>query len=83
MVNTIMSLIHPSAIVSCEAQIGENTKIGPFVVIEGNVKIGNDCFIGPMVHIKENVEIGDNCRIYTSAVIGNPPQDLKYKGESS
>lgn len=78
-----MSSIHPSAVISYEAEIASDTEICPFVVIEGNAKIGSGCIIGPMVHIKGNVEIGDNCKIFTGAVIGNPPQDLKYKGEKS
>ncbi|MCM8821693.1 MAG: acyl-ACP--UDP-N-acetylglucosamine O-acyltransferase [Candidatus Omnitrophica bacterium] len=78
-----MPLIHPSAQVHSGAQIGENTCVGPFVVIEEKAKIGNGCNIGPMVHIGPGVEIGDNCRIFTGAAIGNPPQDLKYRGEIS
>ncbi|HPP67145.1 MAG TPA: acyl-ACP--UDP-N-acetylglucosamine O-acyltransferase [bacterium] len=78
-----MSLIHHSAVISSEAEIGQNTQISPFVVIEKNTKIGSGCAIGPMVYIGENVEIGDDCRIFKGAAIGNPPQDLKYKGELS
>ncbi len=78
-----MPRIHPSAIVSKEAEIGNDTIIGPFVVIEGKVKIGRSCIIGPNVHITGNVEIGENCKIFTGAAIGNEPQDLKYKGERS
>lgn len=83
MVNITMPSIHPSAVISHEAEIDKDTEISPFVVVEGNAKIGSGCIIGPMVHIKGNVEIGDNCKIFTGAVIGNPPQDLKYKGEKS
>ncbi|MGC9065767.1 MAG: acyl-ACP--UDP-N-acetylglucosamine O-acyltransferase [Candidatus Ratteibacteria bacterium] len=78
-----MPVIHPTAIVSSQAEIGEHTSIGPYAIIEGRAKIGSDCFIGPMVHIGANVELGNNCKIYTSAAIGNPPQDLKYRGETS
>ncbi len=78
-----MPSIHPSAVISRKAEIGRNTEICPFVVIDGSAKIGSGCFIGPMVHIGGNVEIGNNCRIFTGAAIGNPPQDLKYRGEPS
>jgi UDP-N-acetylglucosamine acyltransferase len=83
MVNDQMPQIHPTAVISKTAEIGQDTTIGPFVVIEGNAKIGQGCKIGPMVHISSNVEIGDHCKILTGAAIGNPPQDLKYKGEVS
>ncbi|MCX7704721.1 MAG: acyl-ACP--UDP-N-acetylglucosamine O-acyltransferase [bacterium] len=78
-----MPFIHSSAQVDRNADIGTTTSVGPFAVIEGRARIGNNCTIGPMVHITGNVEIGDNCRIFTGAAIGNPPQDLKYKGEVS
>lgn len=78
-----MLSIHPSAQIDSHAEIGKGTTVGPFAVIEGGARIGNNCVIGPMVHITGNVEIGDNCRIFTGAAIGNPPQDLKYKGEVS
>lgn len=78
-----MPLIHPSAQVDSDAEIGESTTIGPFAVIEGGARIGSNCNIGPMVHITGRAEIGDNCKIFTGAAIGNPPQDLKYKGEIS
>ena len=31
-------MIHPTAIVSPDAQIGKNVEIGPYAVIEDNVK---------------------------------------------
>ena len=37
--------IHPQAIVSPKAQLGENVEVGPFTVIYDNVKIGDNCKI--------------------------------------
>lgn len=76
-----MAKIHPTAIVSPKAEIELDVEIGPYVTIEENVKIGKGCKIGPYVHIKGYTEIGENCKIFTSAVVGSIPQDLKYKGE--
>ena len=39
-------MIHPTALVSAEAQLGERVSIGPFTVIHGNVRIGADTSIG-------------------------------------
>lgn len=75
-----MKKIHPSAIISPAVEIGEDVEIGPYAIIEGNVKIGNNCKIGPLVHIQGNTEIGEGCKIFTGAIIGSIPQDLKYKG---
>ncbi|RKY32093.1 MAG: acyl-[acyl-carrier-protein]--UDP-N-acetylglucosamine O-acyltransferase [Candidatus Omnitrophota bacterium] len=76
-----MRKIHPTAVVSPKAEIGENVEIGPYAVIEENVKIGDGTLIGPFVHICGYTEIGKNCKIFTGATVGSIPQDLKYKGE--
>ncbi len=75
--------IDERAIVSPEAIIGSGVEIGPYSIIGDNVKIGNNTVIGPFVHVKGWTEIGSECRIYTGAVIGSAPQDLKYKGDRS
>lgn len=76
-----MRKIHPTSIISSKAEIGEDVEIGPYSIIEDNVKIGNGCKIGAYVHIQGYTEIGENTKIFTGAVIGSIPQDLKYKGE--
>jgi UDP-N-acetylglucosamine acyltransferase len=37
--------------------------------------------VGPHVHLTGHTTIGDGNRFYSGAVIGEAPQDLKYKGE--
>jgi len=76
-----MNKVHPTAIISSEVEIGDNVEIGPYAIIEGKVKIGNNCKIGPFVHIQGYTEIGENTKIFTGAIIGSIPQDLKYKGD--
>jgi UDP-N-acetylglucosamine acyltransferase len=76
-----MNKIHPTAIISQEVEIGENIEVGPYAIIEGKVKIGDNCKIGPFVHIQGYTEIGENTKIFTGAIIGSIPQDLKYKGD--
>lgn len=75
--------IHQLAVVHKHAQIGEDVSIGPFAVIGEHVTIGNGCQIGPHVVIDGRTEIGEGCEFYTGAVIGSPPQDLKYRGEQT
>lgn len=75
--------IHQFAVVHKNARIGENVTIGPFAVIGEHVVIGDGCEIGPHVMIDGDTEIGERCKFYTGAVIGSPPQDLKYKGEKT
>ena len=76
----IHAKIHPTAIVGAGAQIGADVEIGPYCIIGDNVTIGDGTRIGPRVVIEGWTHIGKNNRIYTGAVIGAEPQDLKYKG---
>lgn len=78
-----MKKIHPAAVIASGVQLAEEVEIGPYAVLEGNVTIGEGTRISPFAHIQGNTEIGQNCRIFTGAIIGSIPQDLKYKGEKS
>ncbi len=75
--------IHPSAIVSPEAQLGDNVEVGPFSIIGPDVKIGSGCKIGAQVHISGHTEIGENNKFESFCSIGAPPQDTSYKGEDT
>jgi UDP-N-acetylglucosamine acyltransferase len=75
--------IHPTAIVSKNAALAGSVAIGPYTVIGDNVSIGAKVTIGPHCVIEGNTTIGEGCEVYTGAVIGSRPQDLKYKGEKS
>lgn len=75
--------IHSQAIVSSKAKLGNNVKIGPAVIIGDNVSIGDDTVVDAFAQVIGNTKIGKNCRIFSYAILGNIPQDLKYKGERS
>ncbi len=76
-------MIDKTAIISKKAKLASNIRIGAFSVIEDNVKIGSNVEIANHCVITGNTSIGDNCKIFTGAVVGSIPQDLKYKGEKS
>jgi UDP-N-acetylglucosamine acyltransferase len=57
--------------------------VGPFSIIQGQVVIGDETQIGSHVVIKGFTTIGARCRIFQFAVLGEIPQDLKFKGEES
>ena len=78
-----MSNIHPSAIVSPNAKLGENVIVEPFAWIHDNVEIGNNCWIGPHVIIYDGARIGNEVKIYQSASISQQPQDKKYNNEET
>ena len=78
-----MSNIHPSAIIEDGAQIDPTAKVGPFCVV------GPEVVLGPHVELKSHAivtgrtEVGEGTVIFSFAVIGEIPQDLKFKGEAS
>lgn len=73
-------MIHKTAVVSPEAEIGNNVEIGPYSIIDDNVKIGDNTVIGPHVYISGFTTVGSNCKIHKSANIGDAPQDISYTG---
>ena len=77
------SKIHPTAIVSPEAQLGADVEVGPYAIIGDNVIIGDGTTIGPHAIIEGWTTIGKRNRIYAGAIIGNEPQDKKFRGEKS
>jgi UDP-N-acetylglucosamine acyltransferase len=75
--------IHPTAIVSEKATLGNNITIGPFVIIEDDVEIGEGTSIGPHACVYNGARIGKNVKIFQSASVSNAPQDLKYANEKT
>ncbi len=75
--------IHATAVVHPDACLGHNVVVGPHSCIGPDVVIGPDCRIGSCVLIDGHTVIGRNNRIHHGAAIGGPPQDLKYRGETS
>lgn len=75
--------IHPTAIVSDGAKIGDGSSIGAYSIIGPRVVLGKGNKIGPHVVIEGNTVIGDENTIFQFASVGAEPQDLKYKGEDS
>ena len=75
--------IHPNAVVHPDARIAQGVTIGPGSVIGPEVEIGPGTQISSCVRIVGQTVIGENNRIFHGAVIGEQPQDLAFKGETS
>ncbi|MBI2821107.1 MAG: acyl-ACP--UDP-N-acetylglucosamine O-acyltransferase [Acidobacteria bacterium] len=75
--------IHPTAVVHPGARLGSGTDVGPCAVIEEDVIIGQNCRIGAHAVIKQGTRMGDGNAVFEGAVLGGPPQDLKYSGGRS
>lgn len=75
--------IHPSSVVDPGARIGEGVKIGPFCVIGPEVSLDKDVELRSHVVVTGRTEIGEGTLIFPGSVIGEIPQDLKFKGEET
>jgi UDP-N-acetylglucosamine acyltransferase len=78
---TMSTVIHPTAVLSQGAEIGQRVKIGPYSVVGPAVRIGDGTEIGAHVVIDGVTTIGRDNVIVGQASLGGPPQDLSYKGE--
>ncbi len=79
--DTAVPHIHPTALVSPEAQLAADVTVGPFAVIDGPVAVGPGCSVGARAHLIGPMTLGANNQIHTGAVLGGAPQHLGYKGE--
>ena len=78
-----MTNIHKTAIIEDGAIIGEDVTIGAFTIIGSKVKISDGTSIGSHTLIEGKTIIGKNNKIFSHAVLGTVPQDLKYDGEET
>jgi UDP-N-acetylglucosamine acyltransferase len=76
-----MTLIHPTAVVDPAAEIGSDVEIGPYVVIQGPVRVGRGSVLHAHATVLGDTTLGEENVIHPGAVLGAPPQDLKYAGE--
>ncbi|MEI6606700.1 MAG: acyl-ACP--UDP-N-acetylglucosamine O-acyltransferase [Verrucomicrobiota bacterium] len=70
--------IHPSALISPEAEIAEDVVIGPFAVLEGPVKLAAGVRIGGHAWLCGDTWLGEGCSVGWGSVIGADPQDLGF-----
>ncbi len=75
--------IHKTAIIQAGAKLSPGVSVGPYSIIEGNVTLGDNVRVGSHCMITGQTTIGKNCKIYTGAVVGSAPQDIKYSADDN
>ena len=75
--------IHPTAVVSPKARIGEDCYIGPYSIVGDDVELGDGVRLESHCVIDGKTSIGEATRVFPFVSIGLAPQDLKYNGEPS
>lgn len=78
--------IHPTAIIDKRVELDPGVVVGPYSVLKGKVYVGSGTVIESHAVIGSEhgaVRIGKNNKIFSAAMVGGPPQDLKFKGEET
>ncbi len=78
-----MVQVHPSAVIEDGAQLGQGCVIGPLCVIGPGVVLGDRVELKSHVVVTGDTRIGDDTVVFPFAVLGEIPQDLKFRGEHS
>ncbi|HMN67932.1 MAG TPA: acyl-ACP--UDP-N-acetylglucosamine O-acyltransferase [Bdellovibrionales bacterium] len=76
--------VHPTAILDKSVELDTGVVIGPYSILKGKVQLGAGTRVESHVVIGSEhgqVTMGKNNRIYSGAMVGGPPQDLKYNNE--
>ena len=80
---TRSTTIHPTAVVSTNARIGEDCFIGPYCIIGDETEIENGVRLESHCVVDGRTTIGAETHVFPFVSIGLASQDLKYKGEPS
>lgn len=70
--------IHPAAHVDAAATLGVDVEIGPGAVVGPDVVVGDRTRIDSHALVTGWTTLGAECHVHHGAVLGTPPQDLKY-----
>ncbi len=72
---------HPTAVVEPGAQVDPSCEIGPYAVVGPHVKLGPKNVLAAHAVVTGHTTMGEGNRVFPHAVLGEIPQDLKYRGE--
>src|SRR5262249_32774297 len=75
--------IHPAAFVDPAARLGADVTIGPGAVIGPHVQLGDRTRVDAHALVTGWTTLGTDNHVHHGAVLGSPPQDLKYADAES
>jgi UDP-N-acetylglucosamine acyltransferase len=73
--------IHPTAVVEPGAAVDPSCEVGALAYLGPQVRLGPGCTVGPHGVVTGRTTLGARNRVFSHAVVGGIPQDLKYRGE--
>ncbi len=77
------SFVHPSAIIEPGAALGEGCHIGPFCHVGAEVTLGDQVTLKSHVVVSGKTDNGEETIVFPFSVLGEIPQDKKFKGEKT
>ena len=76
-------MIHRTALIDPTAKLAGDVSVGPYAIVGPHVTVGARSAISAHAVLERNTRIGEGVKIGYGSVIGNDPQDLKYKGDET
>jgi UDP-N-acetylglucosamine acyltransferase len=69
--------------VSAEARLADDVTVGPYAIIDGPVTLGPGSAVHAHARLIGPLTMGARNAVHSGAVLGDGPQDRKYKGDYS
>ena len=76
-------MIHRTALIDPAAHLAGDVSVGAYAIVGPHVTVGERSTIAAHAVIERNTRIGQGVKIGYGTIIGNDPQDLKYKGDET
>lgn len=61
--------VHPQALVSPQAKLGQNVSVGAFAVVEAGAEIGAGTTLYPQTYVGHETKLGSDCLLYPFASV--------------
>lgn len=76
-------MIHPSAYVDPTAEVGRDVEVGPHCYVGPGVVLGDGCVLRNNATVTGGAVCGPRNVFFAGSVVGEIPQDLKYRGQKT
>jgi UDP-N-acetylglucosamine acyltransferase len=73
--------IHSTAVVHPSLDLPPDLEVGPYSLVDAGVSLAPGVRIGPFCHVYPGSILEAGVRLEDGVILGNVPQDLKYRGE--
>jgi UDP-N-acetylglucosamine acyltransferase len=75
--------IHPTAVLHPSLELPPDLEVGPYAILDEDVGLASGLRIGPFCHVYPGTSLEADVQLHEGVVVGNSPQDQKYRGEKT